>query len=169
MASGSTIETFFHAVAKGDLERVKAFLAESPELANIRNDFGSAPLHDASNAGNTALVELLLAFKADPNAAGSLAVTPLHRAASRGRAEVAALLLANGANVDAKEQCEGQTPLHWAIKGEHEALVQLLLTHKANIHAVDNNGSTPLHIAAGGAAFADVGSHRAQNGNPLSG
>ena len=42
----------------------------------------------------------------------------------------------------------GQTPLSWAARDGHEAIVKLLLEKGADIKAKDNNGQTPLSWAA---------------------
>jgi len=35
---------------------------------------------------------------------------------------------------------EGKTALHWAADEEHEAVVRMLLEHKADVDARDNDG-----------------------------
>ncbi len=43
----------------------------------------------------------------------------------------------------------GQTPLLLAVRGGHEAIVELLLaTGKIDANAKDNNGTTPLLLAS---------------------
>jgi len=54
------------------------------------------------------------------------------------------LLLANNADVNAKDNKSGFTPLHFAAGMGHKDLVELLLAHKADVNAKDNNGHTPL-------------------------
>jgi ankyrin repeat protein len=52
--------------------------------------------------------------------------------------------------VDSKDSY-GRTPLTWAAKGGHEAVVKLLLeTGKVDVNSKDMNGQTPLSWAAEG-------------------
>lgn len=44
---------------------------------------------------------------------------------------------------------EGLTPLHLAVIQGNMALVNLLLANKANVNAVDNEGHSVVHWAAG--------------------
>jgi ankyrin repeat protein len=39
-----------------------------------------------------------------------------------------------------------QTPLHYALQGQHLSCVALLLRAGANMRASDANGRTPLHV-----------------------
>jgi len=39
------------------------------------------------------------------------------------------------------------TPLHIAAYGANKPMVELLLSHRANINAKDNLGATPLHLS----------------------
>ena len=53
------------------------------------------------------------------------------------------MLLEKDANIEAKDNC-GWTPLWWAARHGHEAIVKLLLEKGANIEAKDEDGTTPL-------------------------
>jgi ankyrin repeat protein len=44
----------------------------------------------------------------------------------------------------------GKQPLHFACEEYHLEVVKLMVSHKANVDAVDNFGITPLHLAAAG-------------------
>jgi ankyrin repeat protein len=39
--------------------------------------------------------------------------------------------------------------LHLAVAKDHKDIAELLLANKADVNARDNNGVTPLHLAAG--------------------
>ncbi|KAJ5390819.1 ankyrin repeats (3 copies) domain-containing protein [Penicillium cataractarum] len=56
-------------------------------------------------------------------------------------------LLKQGVNVDA-EDVYGRTPLLFAAKNGHEAIVSLLLEKRANVNAPDGGGGTPISWAA---------------------
>jgi hypothetical protein len=75
--------------------------------------------------------------------------TPLHFAAERGDFELVNLLVIYGADVHATDS-DGHTPLHLAVKAGERRTVQLLLDAGARVaDAIDNMGSTPLHVAVG--------------------
>jgi hypothetical protein len=56
-------------------------------------------------------------------------------------------LLEAKADTEAKDK-DGQTPLFWAVRERHEAMVKQLLEGKANIEAKEEFGRTPLIWAA---------------------
>jgi len=57
-------------------------------------------------------------------------------------------LLASGANVNARDEGDEDTPLIWAVQVKDVALVQILLAHGAAINAQDDSGKTALMFAA---------------------
>jgi hypothetical protein len=75
-------------------------------------------------------------------------ITGLHLAAYFGLKEAMITLLENGHDLNSKDS-NGQTPLSWAAKNGHEAVVKLMLEKGAELETKDNNGRTPLSRAAG--------------------
>jgi ankyrin repeat protein len=88
-------------------------------------------------------VEVLLAHKADVNAADKHGLTPLHYATLANNRGVVKALLDHGANANAKDNEVGDTPLILAAGKGYKEVVELLLAHGADVNAADNIG-TPL-------------------------
>lgn len=59
------------------------------------------------------------------------------------------LLIDKGAAIDLTNSV-GQTALHWAARGGHEAVVTLLLEKGAGVDLTDSDGQTTLSWAARG-------------------
>ena len=140
------------AVMRGaPVSAIEGLLEDDGEIAGVsrgrRRDSALSRLEDA------AVLELLLAEGADPNAADRNQVTPLHVAASRGTAWAVRALLAAGADADAADEW-GATPLHRAESAE---IVELLLRRGAALDSADREGATPRHraVARGAAAIVD--------------
>jgi ankyrin repeat protein len=70
--------------------------------------------------------------------------TALMMAAFRGQLDLARELIARGAQVNRS----GWTPLHYAATNGHVAMIEYLLTQKADINAPSPNETTPLMMAA---------------------
>ena len=101
----------------------------------------SLALGSASASGSAPIVNLLLAYGADPNFQDSSGETSLHRA----HHSTAQILLDHGANIHALDK-KGATPLHQACASGESALVDVLLSSGANIAARTNDRSTALHM-----------------------
>jgi ankyrin repeat protein len=120
------LEDIIRAAGAGDADAVRACLQADPQLARVRNMFGSGAVHAARGAGQDEIVELLLAAAGglDPPLAAELGLTGelgvmldqdpalasacapggsplLVRACYWGRTEAARLLLDRGADPDA--------------------------------------------------------------------
>lgn len=113
------------AASLGDTARITAFLKQSPELANLRDENGATMLHWAVDGNQKAVVELLLAAGAQVDARKRNGVTPLHVAVALNRSDLAQLLLDKGANVNAKDKL-GRTPLALARRKGVTAIITLL-------------------------------------------
>ncbi len=155
-----------------DLNRVKAMLAETPDLLNSvhfwSEDQPETALAAASHVGNRVIAEFLLErgvpmtvctaamlgliehvrefLEDDPslaNARGAHHIPILFHAALSGETDLTDLLLAEGNN------CEGiDDALHAATGYGHLDMVRWLLAHGAhNVNAQDWQGKTPLAIA----------------------
>ncbi|KAJ3006637.1 Osteoclast-stimulating factor 1 [Thoreauomyces humboldtii] len=68
---------------------------------------------------------------------------PLHEAAKRGNLGFSQELVNAGVSA-------GNSPLHWASRGGHLQVVQLLLGRSPAINSQNKLGDTPLHLAAWG-------------------
>lgn len=117
-------------------------------LANIEDDFGRTPLHDASAHGVQAVVETLLTAGADANSADAFGVTPLHLAARHARSGIARTLLDGGAKADALS-ISGAAPVHEASAAEDSQTLSLLVARGANTGVKDRRGQTAADLARG--------------------
>jgi ankyrin repeat protein len=120
-------------------------------------------LHEAAKTGDPDKVKALLKANADlVSSRDSRGDTARLIAAKFGHRDIAAYLLANKADVNAVGKDEtfsgpgvpgmalGGTPLGWAAQRNDLAMVELLLTNKANVNAKDGLGQTPLFWAVHG-------------------
>jgi ankyrin repeat protein len=156
----------------GDLERVKAFLAQDPKQIDLLDAKGQTVLARAARSGKQEVVEFLLAngakgdiyaaaivghvdtvaafLKQDKklvNARDSSGRAALHWAALYGQTKVMELLLADKADVNLLD-ADGFTPLHWATTFNKKDAVELLLANKADMNIkVEKYGWTPLRLA----------------------
>eukprot|EP00941_MAST-03F_sp_MAST-3F-sp1_P000548 g548.t1 len=76
--------------------------------------------------------------------------TLLHTAAALGWDEVAAVLIEHGASVEAIDMPAGNTPLHVAAKAGQVSCMSLLIEAGAQVDSRNEDGLTPLHVAAAG-------------------
>src|ERR1051325_8493149 len=94
------------AASRGDVEKVKALLADNPELALSKDDHGWTPLYWVASSGHKEVAELLLAHKADENAFNQH-FTPLRAAVLNFHTDVADLLIASNAEVTVFDAAAG--------------------------------------------------------------
>jgi len=72
------------------------------------------------------IAKFLLQMGSDPNRPTLQGVTPLHLAAELGDPDLCDILVRHGAVVDARDD-QGETPLFYALRGQHEEVVKLLV------------------------------------------
>lgn len=75
-------------------------------------------------------------------------VTLLHWAAINNRRDLVKYYIGKGSLVDAIGGDLQSTPLHWATRQGHIAMVILLMQHRADPSLMDGEGSNCLHLAA---------------------
>jgi ankyrin repeat protein len=112
--------------------------------ADIENAEGETPLHIAARRADGRMVQALLDYGADRNKQDKTKATPLHRAVESGQMEIVETLL-QGAVVDT-ENAEGETALHIAARISFP-MVNLLVTHGADVRRIGGHGNTLLHMA----------------------
>ena len=176
--SGTLDRQLVDAASRGDLGAVEALIAAGAD-PNARMD-GYPALQLAVRDGTVEVVGALLAAGADVNAFGEWVPgccqdrdTALHQAVRYwyvcgdgdieycpARAEVIQVLLAAGADVDARQELGGMTPLHAAAnvgrRFEVREMLLMLLNAGADPNAQDEYGRTPLHFAAGSISSAAI-------------
>ena len=146
----SEVELKLHdAARRGDLNLLRQVLAEGEPGSEIngRDKFSRTPLHLASWAGHTEVVEELL--KEEGVNVGTCAkdeTCAIHFACMKGHTTVARRLLAKGANVNAKTR-KGVTPLMMAAQQGVLPLVEVLLKKKADPLIRSKKGESALDVA----------------------
>ncbi|XP_002013059.2 uncharacterized protein LOC6587487 [Drosophila persimilis] len=159
-----------HYCAAQDLEQTRDLVAAAsiaiaaPELLESADEDGFTPLHLAVIQGNLAMVNLLLANKADVNAVDNEGHSVVHWATVCGEVESLRAVLAAGANV-AQPDVNGGTPLHYAAQmcgASYDSKQQqsnssklaleilgILLAHpQSSVDVQDKDGRQPLLWAA---------------------
>ncbi|RPI52488.1 MAG: ankyrin repeat domain-containing protein [Acidobacteria bacterium] len=101
----------------------------------VANENGFTPLHVACINRGGAMVERLLAARADANAASINGETVLMTCARAGDARGVKALLLKGARVNVKETPHDQTALMWAAAQRHPEVTGLLIEAGAEINA----------------------------------
>jgi ankyrin repeat protein len=166
---------FFDAVKKGDLLRVKEFLAKDRNLVNAKTDKGFSPVTLAAYYGKDEILAAILAFRptlslheaaivgdlkrvkefVDKNSMLANDVSapdgfpPLGLAAHFGRREVVQYLIRKGADVNFAAAESAFTALTGAVAGGHPEVVRILIDAGADVnHRYEEQEFSPLLSAA---------------------
>jgi ankyrin repeat protein len=126
------------AVQERNLYQVAAAL-ECGQDPNECNGEGVPPLHTAVIHNDPEIVELLLKYKACPNATVPETLTPLY---------LAVFAIAKKDELDEPGNADQASPSVEDKKLDNAIdIVRLLLKYKANVNACDHRGKTALHVA----------------------
>jgi ankyrin repeat protein len=140
-------EKIHEAVQKGNLEKVKALVAQNEAVVHSQDDTGRTPLHWACRGRSLELVVFLVGKGADVNALDNNQIAPLHSLAARNNVQAAKVLIGKGADINIKDY-DKQTPLHHAAASGHTEISNLLVKKGAKLEIKDNWGRTPLLLCA---------------------
>jgi len=134
-------------VIKGSLQ---GGLQGSPAggLVSAEDNKGSTPLHHAANFGHVAMIPLLLAAKADPNAANQGGRCPGHVAARKGDMAALKSLVSGKADLRICDLSGRQAAHHAGSAGSSNVLEYLQQERLAKLTVRDESGRTPAHCAA---------------------
>lgn len=131
----------------GEREVLRRTLERRPDLINARDNTGWGPIQWATFIGREDIVRWLLARGADPGYDSSLVMGPVHVACAWDRPEALYALLEREPDLNAQGP-GGWSPLFWCCLNGHSRLVEGLLKKGADPGLRDENGLTPLHVAA---------------------
>jgi ankyrin repeat protein len=159
VAHGADVDIWM-AAAKGDLDRVRTILDETPEIVSRVSPYNSyyvgcgSALKNAAVGGHMEIVKLLLERGADPNLPEE-GIAPhghaLYAAVSHRHHDIAKLLLEHRANPEAP--VESSADAVWiAIRNKDERMLRLLASHGARwvIPIRDPRGLSYRRIVATG-------------------
>ncbi|ETI40660.1 hypothetical protein, variant [Phytophthora nicotianae CJ01A1] len=146
------------AISHGHQEIVQILLNADAELGVVKTPDRNSPLHEAAFAGDPNIMQFVLnkvLEKSGDNAADLLNLqnqfgnTPLHNAARTGSPGCVSNLLQAGAMPSIKN-VNGSIPLHHACYSETPNLevVRLLVEAGSDVNALDEQGYSPLIVAA---------------------
>jgi ankyrin repeat protein len=142
--------TALHWAVYGEDAETTALLIRAGANVNVRNNYGVSPLSLAAKQANPNILGQLMKAGADPNDKLNYInadETPLMHAARAGNVDAVNMLLLAGAQVNAREGWNGQSPLHWAAAEGHGAVVEALIAGGADIRHRSNAGTTPFLFA----------------------
>jgi len=119
-------------------------------LCAVQLVFGAspAPIADAAEQGDKALVRTLIQQKADVNAAQPDGMTALHWAALKDDPALAQLLIDAKANLDPLTRLGSYTPLYVAAKNGNASVAEVFLKAGADTKRTSSTGATVLMAAA---------------------
>ena len=131
-AQGDAMTALHWAALNGDLETMNVLLYAGATTEPRTRVGGYTPLHLASSRGHAAAVARLLETGSRPNPVTGTGVQPLHLAAHAGNADAIEALLERGADVNARDETHGRTPLVFATSQNRLEAMKVLLANGAD-------------------------------------
>nr|GAT47946.1 palmitoyltransferase akr1 [Mycena chlorophos] len=124
----------------------RLLLEHGAEVDALGGDLVATPMQWAARGGFLYVIQLLVAYGADPTITDSQGYNSLHLVTHSSSIMPLLYLLHQPVGVDARD-AQGHTALMWAAYQGDALSVDLLLRHGASPTVVDDTGLTPLHWA----------------------
>ena len=141
-------DKLYHAAKDGDEALVRQCIGEGASKNwKYGDSFKYSALHQASKAGHTNVVKILLDAGWNMDAKTQAGYTPLYLAAEGRKLDTLKCLLLRGAKTDEKDSTLGYTPIHIASYHGHTDEVRFLLLCGANQGIKDFHGKTAIRVA----------------------
>lgn len=121
-------------------------LDQGAEVDALGGDLVATPMQWAARNGYLYVIQLLIAYNADPNITDSQGYNTLHLVTHSSSVMPLLYMLHQPVNVDSRDS-QGHTSLMWAAYQGDALSVDLLLKHGASPNTSDDTGLTPLHWA----------------------
>ncbi len=113
---------------------------------NAVDGYGSTVLHFLPDSASD-ICNRLMRAGASPAIANLMGLTPLHNAAIKGFNNIIdELCVCKGVAIDAKD-CNGRTPLHYALLYSHESVALKLIDFGAKVNTISKLYESPFDIA----------------------
>lgn len=109
---------------------------------------GRTLLHQAAQVGHRPIAQLLLESRAQVDLRDEKEQTPLVLASHEGHTEIVRALLGENAHPGLAIGPRGRTPIHYAARKGHSAVVDLLLRAQGDVDGMDFHQWTALQYAA---------------------
>ena len=143
-------KSIHQAAGNGDIDEVKALIAEGADVNATEGKKAWSPLFSAAKGAHSEVVKVLLANGADVNLTETWGYTAVYYAIWNHDEETVKALISAGLDVNkgpGNEKGE-YPPLCYAIWQGHVGIVRDLLDAGADINTRDEKGYTPLYWAA---------------------
>jgi ankyrin repeat protein len=147
----------YYAALCGLQDLVEHLILKYPQQVNASGGYYVTPMVAALAGEHFRTAKILWDNGAHHNVRGRSKTTPLHSAAHHGPLRIIQVLLEFEADVNARNEY-GETPLHYVMErvclnpnlSQMDGIARFFLEHGAEVDALSNDHTTPLHIATRG-------------------
>ena len=138
------------AVRQGQIEDVREILIQQQVDVNILHSKHETPLHLACSKNDSPIVQLLVAFGADPYIRDYYNISAYGRSGFNVQLLMNKLLFGHGLRlwIDGPVQADKESPLHTAVRlGRLDDIQRIIEEKIVDINDTNANHETPLHLA----------------------
>ncbi|KAL0214230.1 hypothetical protein P9112_006414 [Eukaryota sp. TZLM1-RC] len=142
--------TPLHCAVSEASQKTITYLINNGCNVNYPTKSGLLPIHYATIRGDLSILQLLHSHGASLSSPTPTNLTPLHLSVQHNHPFITNFLLSHNVSTDVYTSDHGLTPLHLAMyplpnPDDNLTLARYLLSNRASVNVLDNNGFTPLH------------------------